>query len=148
MNKISELLARQANVEVKGTVTDLGATRTFDKFGEPGRVCNATIQDDSGSMTLTLWNEQVDDVQVGDIVHVTSGYVSEWQGHKQLSTGKYGKMSVEKGKAGKAAAKAKSETKPEKKSAKTKKDKTPETEATEENFDTDEESEELEEEEY
>ncbi len=94
MNKISELQAKQGNVEVEAKVTDLSGVRSFEKFGEPGRVCNATIQDDTGSVTLTLWNEQVDQVKEGDTVHVTNGYVSEWQGQKQLSTGKYGKLEI------------------------------------------------------
>ena len=94
MNKIAELQAKQGNVEVEATITDKSGIRTFEKFGEPGKVCNATIQDESGSMTLTLWNEQVDQVKEGDKIHVTNGYVSEWQGQKQLSTGKYGKLEL------------------------------------------------------
>ncbi len=35
---------------------------------------------------------------VGDKVHITNGYVSEFQGEKQLTTGKFGKLEVvEKG---------------------------------------------------
>lgn len=94
MNKIAELQPRQGNVEVEGKITDKSGVREFQKFGEPGRVCNATLQDDSGTITLTLWNDQVDEVKEGDKVHIENGYVSEWQGERQLGTGKFGKLSV------------------------------------------------------
>ena len=94
MNKIAELQPRQGNVEVEGVVTDKSGVREFQKFGEPGRVCNATLKDDSGTITLTLWNDQVDEVKEGDKVHIENGYVSEWQGERQLGTGKFGKLFV------------------------------------------------------
>jgi len=50
------------------------------------------LQDDSGVITLTLWNEQADEFQVGDNVKVSNGYVNEWQGEKQLTAGKFGKL--------------------------------------------------------
>ena len=91
---ISELQAGQGKVDVTGQVTEIGEVRTFNKFGKDGRVANAKIKDDSGEMTLTLWNEQVDQVKVGSKVQITNGYVSEYKGEKQLSTGKFGKLEV------------------------------------------------------
>ena len=56
------------------------------------------ISDASGTIKLTLWNEQIDQLNVGDKIKITNGYVNEWQGEKQLTTGKFGKMEVlEKG---------------------------------------------------
>lgn len=92
--KLSELQARQGNVEVQVEIMKKGDIRTFSKFGKEGRVCNATIKDASGEIQLSLWNEQIDQVNVGDKVKVTNGYVNEWQGEKQLSTGKFGKLEV------------------------------------------------------
>jgi len=92
--KLSELQARQGNVEVQVEVVKKEEIRTFSKFGKEGRVCNAIVKDASGEMKLSLWNEQIDQVNVGDKVKVTNGYVSEWQGEKQLSTGKFGSLEV------------------------------------------------------
>jgi replication factor A1 len=91
---ISELQAGQGKIDVTGIVTEIGETRTFDKFGKSGQVANAKIKDDSGEVALTLWNDQVDQVKVGDKVNITNGYVREWQGELQLSTGKFGKLEV------------------------------------------------------
>ena len=64
----------------------------FQKFGEAGRVASATIKDDSGQIALTLWNEQIDLVKAGDKVKIENGFVNEWQGEIQLTTGKRGKL--------------------------------------------------------
>ena len=91
---IKELEVRQGNVDVTVEVTEKGEIREFQKFGTTGRVCNATVKDDTGEIKLTLWNEQIDNINVGDKVHITNGYVNEFQGEKQLTTGKFGKMEV------------------------------------------------------
>lgn len=92
--KISELEPRQGKVEIQAEVTEKEEPREFEKFGKKGRVCNAVIKDDSGSVKLTLWNEQVDSVNIGDVVKIQNGWVGEWQGEKQLTTGKFGKLEV------------------------------------------------------
>src|SRR3989338_4056844 len=66
----------------------------FEKFGRSGRVATAVAKDETGDIKLTLWNDQIDQVKAGDKVHITNGYVSEWQGEKQLTTGKMGKLEV------------------------------------------------------
>ncbi|AJF61165.1 TPA: hypothetical protein HA239_05085 [Candidatus Woesearchaeota archaeon] len=91
---IKDLEVNQSKVDVEGKITELGEVREFSKFGREGRVCNATVKDDSGSVKLTLWNEQIDMVKEGDTVKVKNGYVKEWQGEKQLSVGKYGSLEI------------------------------------------------------
>jgi len=91
---IKDLQAKQAKVEVTGMVIEKGQVRNFEKFGKPGRVCSARLKDTSGECTLSLWNEQVDQVNQGDKIKVVNGYANEWQGEIQLSTGRYGKIEV------------------------------------------------------
>ena len=91
---ITDLKPKQGNVEVMAEVVDIGEIREFQKFGKSGRVANATVRDATGEIKLTLWNEQIDQVKVGDKIHIKNGYVNEWQGEKQLSTGKFGTLEV------------------------------------------------------
>ena len=91
---VSELQPRQGDVEVILEITEKGDVREFEKFGKSGRVCNAKGKDETGEIALTLWNEQIDQVNVGDKVKITKGWVGEWQGEKQLSTGKFGTLEV------------------------------------------------------
>jgi replication factor A1 len=91
---IKDLQARQGKVEITVEVIDKADIKEFSKFGKAGRVCNAKVKDESGEITLTLWNEDIDKVNVGDKIKISNGYVSEWQGELQLSTGRFGKMEV------------------------------------------------------
>ncbi len=92
MAKISELFVRQGSVEVEGTIKEIGEVRSFDKFGRQLKVADAILEDDSGSIKLTLWNDDTDKYKAGDKVKITNGYVGEFQGEKQLTSGKFGKI--------------------------------------------------------
>lgn len=97
MMNISELKERQGNVDITVKVKDIGEVREFNKFGKIGRVANATVSDDSGDIKLTLWNEDIDKIKVGDTLKLTNGFVNVFQGEKQLTTGKFGKLEVVSG---------------------------------------------------
>lgn len=90
--KISELRIGQGNVEVEGELKDIGDTRSFTKFGRELKVANAILSDDSGAVKLTLWNDDVMRFKNGDKIKIINGYVSEFQGEKQLTSGKFGHM--------------------------------------------------------
>ncbi len=92
--QVSELQPNQGKVDIIIEVIEVSEPREFNKFGKPGKVANAKAKDESGQITVSLWNEQVDLVKPGDRIHITNGWVSEWQGEKQLSTGKFGQLEV------------------------------------------------------
>ena len=92
--KISELKAGQGKVDVEVVVKSKAEPRTFNKYGKDLRVCNAVVSDDSGDISFSLWNDDIDKINIGDKVKVTNGYVSEFNGQKQLTSGKFGKMEV------------------------------------------------------
>jgi len=133
--KISELKTNQGNVEVEGTIKEIGETRSFNKYGKELMVANAILSDDSGSIKLTLWNDDVTRFKDGDKIKVSNGYVSEFQGEKQLTSGKFGRIEKVSGNA------SSSEGDENSKSAKVKKEvgeikkSDPEDEFSEEDFD-------------
>lgn len=90
--KISELRSGQGSVEVEGVISELGDTRAFNKYGRELKVANAILKDDSGAIKLTLWNDDVVRFKEGDRIKIINGYVSEFQGEKQLTSGKFGRM--------------------------------------------------------
>jgi|TARA_B100001971_G_scaffold209277_1_gene232551 replication factor A1 len=91
---IKDLKIREGNVEIEVDIVDVGEVREFEKFGRTGRVATAVAKDETGDIKLTLWNEDIDKVKPGDKVKISNGYVSEWQGEPQLTTGKMGKLEV------------------------------------------------------
>ena len=92
--QVKDLKPKQGNVDIVIDVIDVESPREFQKFGKPGKVATAIAKDETGDIKLTLWNEDIDKVKAGDKVHLTNGYVNEWQGEMQLSTGRMGKLEV------------------------------------------------------
>jgi replication factor A1 len=92
MHKVSELKSGQGNVNVVGVIKEKAELRTFNKYGRDLRVANAVFQDDSGNIKLTLWNDDAITFKEGDQIKIINGYVSEFQGEKQLTSGKFGKI--------------------------------------------------------
>lgn len=92
--KLSELKIGQGKVDIEASVKNKGEVRVMNKYGKELKVANATIEDDSGEMTLTLWNADADNVNIGDKIKITNGYVSEFNGTKQLTSGKFGKLEI------------------------------------------------------
>ena len=92
--QVKDLQPRQGKVDIVLDIVDVGEPREFEKFGRAGRVTTAVAKDETGDIKLTLWNDDIEKVKAGDKIKITNGYVSEWQGEMQLSTGKFGTMEV------------------------------------------------------
>ena len=91
---IKDLKAGQGKADIEAVVKTKGEIRIINKYGKDLELCNATISDDSGEIALTLWNDDADKVKQGDKVKITNGYVSEFNGKLQLTSGKFGKLEV------------------------------------------------------
>ena len=94
---LKDLQIKQGNVDVVVDIIEIGDVREFEKFGKKGRVASAKVKDESGEMVLSLWNEDIDKVKVGNKIHIINGYVGEWQGEPQLSSGRMGQIEVIEG---------------------------------------------------
>ena len=84
-------------VTVEANVVEKGETRQVRSRykDETYDVADAVVADETGSIKLTLWNEQIDQVDVGNKVKIENGYVTSWSGQLQLNVGKFGTMTVE-----------------------------------------------------
>ncbi len=92
--KLSELKSKQGNVNVEVTVKSIEEPKIINKYGKEIKLANAVVTDGESEIKLTLWNQDVDKVKVGSIVRITNGYVNEFQGEKQLTSGKFGKIEI------------------------------------------------------
>jgi len=90
--KISDLKPKQNNVDVEGLIKSIGEIKSFVKFGREIRVANAVLEDESGFIKLTLWNEDIKKFKEGDKIKITNGFVNEFMGEIQLTAGKFGKI--------------------------------------------------------
>ena len=66
----------------------------FTRWGSECYVSNVKIADETGSIRLSLWNEQVDKVRVGDEIELKNCYVSRFAGQLQLRLRRKSIMSI------------------------------------------------------
>jgi replication factor A1 len=92
--QISDLTIGQGKVSVKGVVKGISDVRSFNKYGRELKVANAILEDETGAIKLTLWNDEIMKVKEGCQISIINGFVNEFQGEKQLTAGKFGKIEV------------------------------------------------------
>lgn len=91
---ITEIQPNKGGILLEGTVTEKGEVRSFAKFGKTGKVCTLKVTDASGTIKMTLWNDDSDKVALGDKIQLENGWCSEYQGEKQVSPGKFGTLTI------------------------------------------------------
>ena len=92
---IKDLRDGMRTVEVEGEVIDISASREVSlRTGGQAKVADAMLKDDSGTIKLSLWDAQIDQVSKGARVKVTNGYINTFRGERQLNVGRYGKLEV------------------------------------------------------
>ncbi len=92
--KVAELSPDSRNTDITVKVVSLGETREVaDRFSEKmNKVTEATVGDETGTVLLTLWNENIDLGKPGDVLEIKNGYVSFFKGKMRLNVGRYGSI--------------------------------------------------------
>ena len=94
MDRISDLRPGM-NASIEGEIISIEQSREVrTKFGKLIRVANATVQDDSGQIIVTLWDKDIDRVSIGDKIKIENGWVSDFKGNLQITAGKNGKLEI------------------------------------------------------
>lgn len=93
MPGIATLRANQ-NATFLATITAISAPREVTTSRGASQVADATLQDETGTTTLTLWGEDIQRYSVGQKVQISDGWVKDFRGKLQVSMGRSGKISV------------------------------------------------------
>jgi replication factor A1 len=96
MTKIKDLLGVILRLDpISGRIKSLGQIRTVNlKSGGQAKVCDVWLEDETGVISLSLWDEQIKTIKEGSYVIVENGYTTTFKGEVRLNVGKYGKLSV------------------------------------------------------
>jgi replication factor A1 len=95
MVTIKELKVGMNNLNLKATVAELSEPReVMTKFGTVTKLVEATLEDGSGSIKLTLWGKQSEGVEKGKEVEVTNGFTKQFREELQLGIGRGGSVKV------------------------------------------------------
>jgi len=96
LTKIKELKDGMKRVEIEAKVVEIEPAReVMARYKDMvHRVANAKISDDTGTIKLTLWNNQIEQVKQNDTIKVANGYITSFRGEIQLNIGRYGTLTV------------------------------------------------------
>jgi len=90
---IRELQAGMVQVSLKARVLEIPEpTLVFTRYGNYASVANALIADETGTIKLCLWNEQIRKISPGDTIQIENARASTFKGEKQLRIGKKGTL--------------------------------------------------------
>jgi GNAT superfamily N-acetyltransferase len=93
MPSVKDLRDGQQNIDIEGRIVGVSKPRNVkSRKGKDLRVANAVLEDETEQITLVLWNEQIDLVEVGDIIRVENGYINSFRGELQLTKGFAGRI--------------------------------------------------------
>src|SRR2546426_557420 len=91
--KVKDLTPTSKQVNLLAKVVALGEQKEITpRYGSPRRLVEATIGDETGTVILTLWEDQINQVAKDDVVQIDNGFVSLVRGHVRLNVGKYGTL--------------------------------------------------------
>ncbi len=94
LTKVRDLTPSSKQVNVHAKVVNVGeAKQVMGKYGDPRKVAEAIIGDDTAVITLSLWNEQIGSIAKDENILIDNGYVSLVRGHMRLNVGRYGQLS-------------------------------------------------------
>jgi replication factor A1 len=96
--KVGELTPASRAVNVTAKVVSKSEIREIPmgRDGSAHRVCDALVGDSTGSVYLTLWDDNIAKVNENDTLRIENGYVTLFKGNMRLNIGKYGKLDIAK----------------------------------------------------
>ena len=95
LKSIGELRPAMREVSVNARVVEIQPKRqVLTRYGWYANVANVLLADATGSMRLSLWNSQIDEVSVGDVVRIDRASVARFAGGPQLRIGRKGTLTV------------------------------------------------------
>ena len=94
--KIGELNPSSRAVNVLAKVLSKSEVRNVaaGRDGEPHKVSDALVGDETGCVYLTLWDDNIEKVNDGDTVNIKNGYINLFRGNMRLNVGRYGTLEI------------------------------------------------------
>jgi replication factor A1 len=94
--KVSELNPQSRAVNVLAKVVSKTEVRniTAGRDGAAHKVSDALVGDETGSIYLTLWDDNIEKVNSGDTILVKNGYINLFRGNMRLNIGRYGTLEI------------------------------------------------------
>jgi hypothetical protein len=95
--KIKEIYAGMRGITTVGKITRKFESREFTKGDSIGKVCSLILGDETGTVRVVFWNEQVDlikDVKEDEIILIEDAYVRENNNNREIHLGRSGHIEI------------------------------------------------------
>jgi len=93
--QIKDLRAGMRRINIEARVLKVSQPRLITtRFGSYASVANALITDETETIQLPLWNEQIDRISAGDLIRVENATVIVFRGERQLRVSRGGQLSL------------------------------------------------------
>jgi replication factor A1 len=90
---IHDLKPGMSSVNLKVTVSEISkAKQVITSKGIEHEILEAKVEDETGAITLVLWDEKVLPLKVGDVLQIGNGFVTSFKGEWRINVGKYGEI--------------------------------------------------------
>jgi replication factor A1 len=92
---IRDLQSGMRQICLKAKVLEIAKPNlVYTRYGTCASVSNALIADETGTIKLCLWNEQIRCVSAGDTIQIENARASTFKGQRQLNIGRKGLLSI------------------------------------------------------
>ena len=92
--KISDIKPGMGNITIQAKVIDISESRDVQTKYGPRSVADATLEDETGQISLSLWEDNITSVSVGDTVSINGGYATQFRDKLQLNIPRAGKLEI------------------------------------------------------
>ena len=90
--KIGEVKSGLSSVSITGKVIEISEARSVNtKYGRK-QVAEAVVEDETGQISLSLWEDQITSVAVGETISVNGAYTTIFKDKVQLNLPRNGKI--------------------------------------------------------
>ncbi|MEM5801953.1 MAG: OB-fold nucleic acid binding domain-containing protein [Candidatus Aenigmatarchaeota archaeon] len=91
---ISEIKIGMSNITIKAKVIDKSEVREVNtKYGRRS-VVDVLLEDATGQISLSLWEKDIDKVDIGDTVKISGAFATSFKDKLQLNVPRTGKIQV------------------------------------------------------
>jgi replication factor A1 len=93
MLNIRDLKPGMSSVNIRVAVSEiLKPKQIITGKGVEHEILEAKVEDETGAMTLVLWDEKILPLKVGDVLQIGNGFVTSFKGQWRINVGKYGEI--------------------------------------------------------
>lgn len=92
--KVHELSSASRRVDIRLRILSLEPVRDVQTRYGKARVTTAQAGDETGTVKLSLWNDDIDRVDEDAVIEVHNGFIKTFRGEMELSAGRYGEIVI------------------------------------------------------